>query len=90
MAPVFVLLQDAVVSGNSVIVDDAGYLVKEVLINVKSVVDNGDENFSKAIPSSGIWDVVSGAEELPQDVPAVERSVVADNSEELARPFSSG
>lgn len=85
-----VLPQDAVVSGNSVIVDDAGHLVKEVFINVKSVVDNGDENFSKAIPSSGIWDVVSGAEELLQDVLAVERSVVADDSEELARPFSSG
>ena len=45
-----VLLQDDVVSGNSVIVDDAGHLAKEVLINVKSVVDNGDENFSKGIP----------------------------------------
>jgi hypothetical protein len=81
-----VSLQDAVVSGNS----DVEHLVKEVLINVKSVVDNGDESFSKTIPSSGIWDVVSGAEELPQDVPAVGRSVVADNPEELARPFSSG
>jgi len=27
---------------------------------------------------------------LLQDVPAVERSVVADDSEELARPISSG
>lgn len=81
-----VSLQDAVVSGNN----DAEHLVKEVLINVKSVVDNGDENFSKTIPSSGIWDVVSGAKELLQDVPAVEKSVVADNSEEFARPFFSG
>jgi hypothetical protein len=85
-----VLLQDAVVSGNSVIVDDAGHLAKEVFINVKSVVDNGDENLSKTIPCRGIWDVVSSAEELLQDVSAVERSVVADDSEELARPFSSG
>ena len=38
-----VLLQDAIVSGNSVIFDDAGHLIKEVLINVKSVADNGDE-----------------------------------------------
>ena len=85
-----VLLQDAIVSGNGVIVDDAGYFVKKVLINVKSVVDNGDENLSKTIPSRGIWDVVSSAEELLQDVPTVEKCVVADDSEELARPFSSG
>lgn len=57
----------------------------EVLINVKSVVGNGDENFSKTIPSRA-----SGAEKLLQDVPAVERNAIADDSEELARPFSSG
>jgi hypothetical protein len=39
-------------------------LVKEVLINAKGIVDNGDENFSRTVPSSSIWDVVNGAEEL--------------------------
>ena len=51
----------------------------EVLINVESIADIGDENLSKTILSN-----VSSAEELLQDVPAVERSA------ELARPFSSG
>jgi hypothetical protein len=61
---VVVLLYDAIVCGNSVIVDNAGHLVKEVLINAKGIVDNGDENFSRTVPSSSIWDVVNGAEEL--------------------------
>jgi hypothetical protein len=64
-------------------------LAKEVLINVKSVVDNGDENLSKIIPSRDLgrckW-----CRGVAPGRPAVERSVVADDSEELARPFSSG
>lgn len=84
------MLQDAVVSGNSAIADNARHVAKEALIDAKCVVDNGHENCSKTIPSSRIWVGVSGAEELLPEVPTVERSVVADNTEELARPFSSG
>jgi hypothetical protein len=65
-------------------------VAKEVLIDAKCVIDNGHENCSKTIPGSRIRRVVSGAEELLPEVPTVERSAVADNTEELARPFSSG
>jgi hypothetical protein len=60
-----------------------------ILIDVKCVVNNGDESCSKTIPSSRIWGLVNGAESL-QEVPTVEISVVANNTRELARPFSSG